>query len=124
MSTWQRRLASFRYAWRGIVVLFLSQPNARIHLAATLLVIAGGWYFQLSQGEWIAIVLAISGVLAAEAGNTAIEFIVDLVSPMHHDLAGKAKDVAAAAVLLMAIGAAIVGILIFSPKIIHLVGVN
>lgn len=113
---WQR-LLSFRYAFQGIGNLVRTQPNAQIHLLATVIVIAAGGYLHLSPAEWCIIVVCIAIVWAAEAFNTAVEYLVDLVSPQYHPLAGKAKDVAAAAVLLTAIGASIAGIIIFAPKI-------
>jgi len=116
----RKRIASFGYAFKGLATLIVSQPNARIHLLATLLVLSAGSYFDLQRWEWVSIVLAVALVLAAEAVNTALEFLTDLVSPDYHRLAGKAKDVAAAAVLLAAIGAACVGILIFLPYVVAL----
>jgi diacylglycerol kinase len=113
----RKRLNSFRYAFAGIASLLGSQPNARIHLLATGLVIAAGFYFGLSKTEWCLVVLAITSVFAAEAFNTALEHLTDLVSPDYHPLAGKAKDVAAGAVLFAAMGAAVVGVLVFLPKI-------
>jgi len=94
-----------------------TQPNARFHTLAAVLVIATGLYVNLSTIEWCLISLAIALVFAAEAFNTALEYLVDLTSPQPHPLAGKAKDAAAAAVLLTAIGAAVLGVLIFGPKI-------
>ncbi|MBC7776061.1 MAG: diacylglycerol kinase family protein [Phycisphaerae bacterium] len=114
----QKRAASFRYAFRGLLHLFQSQPNARIHLVALAVVVAAGFYFQISRTEWIAVTLCILLVLSLEAVNTAIEHLTDLVSPGIHPLAGKAKDVAAAAVLLAAMGAVVVGVLVFLPKIL------
>lgn len=111
------RLLSFRYAFQGIGNLLRTQPNARIHLLATVAVLAFGWYLHLSPSEWCIIIVCISAVWAAEAFNTAVEYLVDLVSPQYHPLAGKAKDVAAAAVLICAIGACLVGFIIFGPKI-------
>ena len=113
----QKRAASFRYAFQGLDDLFKSQPNARIHLLAAAVVVAAGWFFQISRLEWIAVSMCIALVLILEAVNTAIEYLTDLVSPGIHPLAGKTKDVAAAAVLLAAIGAVVVGALIFLPKI-------
>ena len=110
------RLRSFRYAFQGLADLFRTQPNARIHLAAAALVVAVGAYTGLSRLEWLAIVLCIGLVIALEAVNTALEYLTDLVSPEHHPLAGKAKDAAAAAVLVAALGAAVVGAVIFGPK--------
>ena len=117
----KKRLNSFRYAIAGIADMTRSQANVKIHLVATVLVIIAGCYFDLNHTEWCLVVLAIASVLAAEGFNTALEYLTDLVSPNHHPLAGKAKDVAAGAVLLAAIGAAAVGLLIFLPKIMALV---
>ncbi|MEI6409228.1 MAG: diacylglycerol kinase family protein [Bacteroidota bacterium] len=113
----RKRLLSFRYAFQGIADLFTSQPNARIHLAAAIFVISAGFYCHINQTEWALIILCIALVFALEAVNTALEYLTDLVSPDFHPLAGKAKDVAAAAVLIAAIGAMLVGILIFWPKL-------
>lgn len=114
----KKRIKSFGYAFKGIATLFSTQPNAWIHLTALIVVFAAGLFFKLNTTEWCLIALTSASVLAAEAMNTAIEFVVDLVSPQYHDLAGKAKDVAAAAVLLTAFGAIVVGFLIFFPKIV------
>lgn len=113
----KKRLDSFRFAFVGIGWLFRSQFNARAHLAAAIGVVAAGFYFEISNMEWCLIALSISSVLAAEAFNTALEGLTDLVSPHHHPLAGRVKDVAAGAVLLTAIGAATVGAIVFLPKI-------
>ena len=103
-----------------MATLFKTQPNARIHLIAIILVTVVGFLLKISTTEWCITVLAFAMVLAAEAFNTAIEFVVDLASPDYHPLAGKAKDVAAAAVLITAIGAAIIGMIIFLPKLLLL----
>jgi diacylglycerol kinase len=113
----KKRIDSFVYAFKGIYTLFATQANARIHGAVLILILIFGFYFHLSATEWCLIILASAAVLSAEAMNTALEFVVDLVSPEYHDLAGKAKDVAAAAVLISAIGAAITGFIIFLPKL-------
>ena len=114
----KKRLNSFRYAFAGIKRLFTTEPNAWIHLFAAFSVVVAGFYFQISNTEWCLVVLAIATVLMAEAFNTAVENLTDLVAPEHHPLAGHAKDTAAAAVLLVAIGSAIIGTIIFLPKII------
>ena len=116
----RKRIDSFRYAFKGVGRLFTTQANARIHLMAALVVIMAGFYFNISLLEWSCCAFAIAIVLAAEAFNTALEELTDLVSPDHHPLAGHTKDLAAAGVLLTAIGAAIVGLLIFVPKIAKL----
>ena len=118
----KNRIKSFGYAYQGLATLFKTQIHARIHLTALIIVVVAGFYFKISTTEWCFVALTSAIVLAAEAMNTAIEFIVDLVSPQYHDLAGKAKDVAAASVLLAAIGAIVVGFLIFLPKIIVWMG--
>jgi diacylglycerol kinase (ATP) len=115
----EKRIKSFGYAIQGIRVMFATQVNAQIHLTAVLVVTAAGFWFHISRLEWCLLLLTFGGVLTAEAMNTALEFLTDLVSPDHHPLAGKAKDVAAGAVLLTAIAAIGVGILIFLPKIIR-----
>lgn len=102
--------------------MFRSQPNARVHLAIAMAVAVAGFYFRISNSEWVAIVICIALVLALEAVNTALEYLTDLASPDVHPLAGKAKDVAAAAVLVGAIGAATAGAIIFLPKILALFG--
>lgn len=113
----QRRINSFRYAFRGLADLLRSQVNARIHLAISVGVLLAGFWLGLSRLEWVAVVLCMALVLALEAVNTALEYLTDLVSPGQHPLAGKAKDVAAAAVLVAAFGAAVVGLIIFLPKL-------
>jgi diacylglycerol kinase (ATP) len=111
------RLLSFKYAFSGLVILMRSTPNAWIHLLAALAAAGLGFFFMISIVEWCLITLCISLVFAAEAFNTAVEQIADLASPSYHPLAGKAKDLAAAAVLLTALGAMASGLFIFGPKI-------
>lgn len=110
----KQRLGSFRHAARGVWLL-LAQPNARIHLAAALGVIVLALVLRVSAGDWALLVLAITAVLAAEAINTAVERVVDLVSPEWSSLARDAKDLAAACVLITAIGAVAVGLVVFLP---------
>ena len=112
------RLRSVGFAVQGLRVLLATQPNARIHALATVCVVAAGWYWQVSRADWLALVLAIAMVWVAEAINTGIEWAVDLASPEHHPLAGKAKDVAAAAVLLASLAAVVVGLLVFVPHLL------
>lgn len=115
--SFRARAASFRYALQGLATLLATQPNARVHLVATVAVVSAGLYFQLSRTEWAAVSLSIVLVIGMEAMNTAVEQLIDLVSPDYHPLAGRAKDLAAAAVLLASLGAAVVGGLVFLPKI-------
>lgn len=115
-----RRLASFRCAASGVCTILATQPHARIHLAAAAGVAGTAWMLGVSALEWCLLLLSIALVWTAEAINTAIEFTIDLVSPDYHPLAGKAKDAAAGAVLLAAILAAIVGSIIFAPRLLDL----
>lgn len=112
---------SFVFAFRGIGFLLHTQTNARIHLAATVVVVGAGFGFEITRAEWLAVVAAIGLVWTAEGLNTAIEALVDLASPEQHPLAGRVKDVAAGAVLLAAIAAAVIGGLIFGPRLLALV---
>src|SRR5262245_25769132 len=89
------RLRSFAYAGRGVRTMVLSQHNAWIHAAATLVVVGGGAFVGLGRFEWIALVLAIVSVWTAEALNTALEFLCDVASPEFHPLIEHAKNVAA-----------------------------
>jgi diacylglycerol kinase len=111
------RLSSFAYALQGLVLLVRSQPNARVHLVATILVCGAGIYFDLSRAEWLWIIAAIVLVWSAEAFNTALEELADALHPERHSGIGRAKDVAAAAVLIAALGAALIGILVFLPHL-------
>lgn len=113
-----RFIKSFGFAGKGIYTTFKTQPNFRFHCISTALVVVAGWYFQLQQSEWLWLVAAISMVLVTELINTAIETLVDFVSPGYHQKAGQVKDAAAAAVLVAAIAALIIGLLIFIPKLI------
>lgn len=117
MGYWQKRISAFGHAFRGIGTFFRESPHARIHALAALLVTLAGFRFDLSQLEWVAIMLCFALVLSLEAINSALEYAVDLSSPDKHPLAKKAKDVAAAAVLLAALFTIIIAALIFVPKI-------
>lgn len=111
---------SFGHAINGVGQLLRTQPNARLHLLATLVVIAAGVLFGISRVEWTAVVVAIGLVWTAEGVNTALEAVVDLASPQQHPLAQRAKDLAAGAVLLAAAAAAVIGGLVFGPRLIAL----
>ncbi|HEY0605123.1 MAG TPA: diacylglycerol kinase family protein [Herpetosiphonaceae bacterium] len=113
-------IRSFGFAFAGVGAMLRTQRNAQIHTVAMIVVAAAGWFFGVTAGEWIALILATALVLALEALNTALEAVVDLVSPQPHPLAKKAKDVAAGAVLIGAIGAALVGCIIFVPRLLAL----
>lgn len=116
----KKRIQSFGHAFRGIRMVFGSEINMMIHLAVAALVVLFGIYLQISLIEWLVCILCFGLVISAEMFNTAIETFIDLVSPDHHPLAGKAKDIAAGAVLVSAIFAAIAGLIIFIPKLLNL----
>jgi diacylglycerol kinase (ATP) len=111
------RRASFRYAFAGCRYALRTQANARIHAIASFAVIGLACWLGLSRIDWSILLLAIGLVWVAELVNTALEAVVDLVSPELHPLAKVGKDVAAAAVLMSAITAAIVGLLILGPPL-------
>jgi diacylglycerol kinase (ATP) len=113
-------LLSFRYAFAGIGYLLWTQRNAKIHTALGAAAVALGFLLRIERGEWLALVLTIVLVLAAEGVNTAVEAAVDLASPAYHPLAKVAKDVAAGTVLLTAIGSVIVGLILFLPHLLPL----
>ena len=109
------RLRSARHAVAGIVRMIRCQHNAWLHAAATLLALAAACVLRISAGDWCWIILAISMVWTAEALNTAFEFLADAASPEFHPLVRDAKDVAAGAVLITAVGALVIGGIVFWP---------
>ncbi|NDV64534.1 diacylglycerol kinase family protein [Bacteroides sp. 224] len=115
----KQRIKSFGYARKGIRSFISKEHNAWIHCAAIIVVTCAGFYFNISKGEWVSILLCFALVLASEAFNTAIERLVDLVSPDKHPIAGDVKDIAAGAVLICAIVSAIIGAIIFIPYVIE-----
>lgn len=113
------RLKSFVYAFNGLKV-FVTGANAQLLLMAAIVVMILGLVLGLSQMEWIAVIGAIGLVVMAELFNTAIEVLVDLISPQFDEKAGRTKDIAAAATLVCVITAACVGFIVFIPKIVGL----
>ncbi len=113
-----KRISSFTYAFKGIAELIRSEPNARIHLAATFIVFAAGFLFHISMSEWCIILILIALVWAAEAFNTVIEKLVDHLFHDYHQTARIVKDISAGAVLICSIAALICGLIIFLPKLI------
>ena len=109
------RIRSGTHAVHGIVEMLRSQHNAWVHAVATLCVIVAGGIFGISNTQWCLLVLVVTVVWVAEGLNTAFEFLCDVASPEFHPLVKKSKDVAAGAVLLSAVGAVIVGLIIFIP---------
>jgi diacylglycerol kinase (ATP) len=116
----KKRIQSFGFAFKGIAHVFAHEHNMWIHLCAALCVTVAGFYFHIDSTEWLFVLLCIGGVIAAELINSAIEKLVDLVSPQYNINAGLIKDIAAGAVLIMAIVSVIVGLIIFIPKLIEL----
>jgi diacylglycerol kinase len=112
-----REAESFACAFRGIAALLKNEVHARIHLAATVTVLALGWWSDINTGEWLAVVLSIGLVWTAEALNTAIEYVADLAHPDEHPEVKKLKDLAAAAVLFASITALVVGLIVFGPHL-------
>lgn len=111
------RLQSFRYAFEGWGYMLRTQPNAWIHALISAAVFLLGFWLQLPRLEWAILILTILLVWMAEFMNTALEAVVDMASPEFHPLAKTAKDVAAAAVLVGAAGAVLIGLLILGPPL-------
>ncbi|MCS7056359.1 MAG: diacylglycerol kinase family protein [Thermoflexales bacterium] len=111
-------IASFRFAFAGIAYAFRTQRNLRVHLGVMLAVVVVGFVLRLSPEQWAILALASGLVFQAELMNTALEAVVDRVSPEFHALAKAAKDCAAGAVFLTALCAVIVGLLVLGPPLI------
>ncbi|WP_421753946.1 diacylglycerol kinase [Croceimicrobium sp.] len=116
MGYLKKRIIAFRVAFEGLGLLFREAAHARIHLLAVVLVSATAIYLNVDKTEWIALILCYGAVLSLEAVNSAIEYTLDLTHPENHPLAKKAKDIAAAAVLIAAICSVIIALIIFVPK--------
>ncbi len=119
-SEFSRLHFAFKYAWEGVLFLFRNEPNARIHLALTIVAVALALWLGFSTVEWVILTVVIGVVFAAEAMNTAIEALTDLVSPDYHPRAKAAKDVAAAAVSITAVMAVIVALFLYLPRLMAL----
>ncbi|TDE18496.1 diacylglycerol kinase family protein [Dyadobacter psychrotolerans] len=120
----RKAIRSFKYAGMGIYSLFRYENNARIHLIACILVVIAGMIVHISATEWCVVVILIGLVWSAEAMNTAIEKLADVVSPEYNPGIKDVKDLAAAGVLILAISAVIAGAVIFVPKIANLCGLT
>lgn len=110
-------LLSFTYAIKGLIYAFRTQLNFKVHTFAAISATLMGFYFNISRPEWLWIILAIGLVLITELLNTALEVLVDFVSPGFHPKAGIIKDVSAGAVLIVAILAVAIGLIVFVPKV-------
>ena len=113
----KKRINSFGYAIKGVVLFFRTQHNGWIHIASFIVALAAGFWFHLTAHEWIAILFASGFVFTAEIINTSIEFLTDIISPEYNEQAGKVKDLAAAAVLVASVTALVIGAVIFIPKL-------
>ena len=115
--TFTGRIRSITHAIRGLRLMLLTQHNAWLHAIATMGVIVLGFVLGITAGEWCWIVLSLMAVWTSEALNTAFEFLCDVASPQFHPLVKNAKDVAAAGVLISAIGSTVIAVLVFGPRI-------
>ena len=116
--SFKKQMKSFTFAWKGILTCAGHEQNIKFHLLAAIAVIVAGFFFHITHIEWMVVMLCIGSVIAAELFNSAIERLVDLVSPERNKIAGEVKDIAAGAVLVTAIAAAIVGLIVFLPYIL------
>lgn len=109
---------SFKCAFRGIFQAFKTERNFKLHVLAMVIVLVFAWYFNFNRYEYIILVITIIIVIITELLNTAVEYTVDLVCGNKYSQLGKyAKDIAAGATLLAAVGAVIIGCILFIPKI-------
>ena len=118
----KRLVRSFKAAFEGIASTYKKEQNIKIHTIISLIVVLAGFIFKNNYIEWLVCLVLIGFVMMAEFFNTSIEYVVDLASPDIHPLAKAAKDTASAGVLMMAIISALIGCVIFIPKIIEFVG--
>ncbi|HET7770225.1 MAG TPA: diacylglycerol kinase family protein [Chloroflexota bacterium] len=121
-SLWQQERRSFGYAGQGIRHAWETQRHLRIHAGLGLLAVGLGLALGIGVGEWAALLTVMTVVIALELLNTVVEAAVDLASPQFHPKAKVAKDVAAGAVLVSAVGASLVGAVIFVPRLLAFVG--
>jgi diacylglycerol kinase (ATP) len=116
----KKRIDSFLWAFKGIGDAMKTQVHLRVHAVLAIMALSACYWFSVAPWEWVAVILCIGLVAGMEIMNTAVEYVVNLVSPEFHPLAGKAKDAAAGAVLVVALAALAVGLCIFGPKLISL----
>ena len=111
-----------RFALAGILHVFSAERNAKIHLFIAGMVIAAGWFLELTTTEWLVVVLCIGFVITTEMLNSAAEMITDIVSPGYSKEAGRIKDIAAGGVLVAAVASVVAGLIIFIPKLAVIAG--
>lgn len=122
-SDWnlKSRIKSFKYALNGIGLMFKNNPNFLIQLSIAIIALLFSIIFNISKIEWIAVLILIALVLSAEIFNSSIENLSDFVSTEKHDKIKHTKDLAAAAVLILSIFSAIIGLIIFIPKFLNFI---
>jgi len=111
------RIKSVGFALKGAILLIKTEASIKIQVFISILITIAGFYFKISNIEWIFQILAIGSILATEGLNTAIEKIADFIQPEFDPKIGFIKDVSAGAVMLVAIAAFIVGLIIYVPKV-------
>jgi diacylglycerol kinase len=112
-------LKGFVFAFKGILSALLSERNMKVHLLAVIVVSVAGCCFQISTTEWLAVLLCFALVISLEMVNTAIEILADRISPGKDEAIGKAKDIAAGAVLIAAIFSVVIAIMVFGKHLWH-----
>ncbi|WP_265571011.1 diacylglycerol kinase [Sphingomicrobium nitratireducens] len=120
--TLKGRLTAFGFALKGLQFLWAGEPTTRFHAAGSVLAIVAAWALGLASWEWALVILMIGLVWFAEAVNSALERACDAITLDRHPMIGKAKDLAAASVLIMALTALGVAVVIFGPHVLALVG--
>ncbi len=113
MSQFKKRILSFAHAFKGITFALQTEVHMKLHALAALVVICAGFYFDVTTMEWALLVMCIVAVIGMEMLNSSIENLCDHLHPSRHEAIGKVKDMAAGAVLVVSIGAAVVGGLVF-----------
>jgi len=114
--------SSFGNAIQGFLFALQSERNLKIHFVISLAVLLAAFLLRISAFEWGLVILTIAAVVVSELFNTAIEFTIDLACPEKNELARNAKDISAAAVFMIAIASVVIGLLVFLPKIVRLIG--
>ena len=120
MNYYKKRKSAFGYAIKGLSTFFKDEDHPKVHAIIGLLAIGLGFYLHINLTEWIAVILCIAVVLGFEAVNSSLEQLTNIASPNYLESAGKVKDIAAGAVLIVSIAAGIIGLIIFVPKILEL----
>lgn len=121
MNFWKARWRSIRNAWEGLRYVYRTQVNARIHTVIALAVVGFAVLVKIGRLEWLILLIAICLVWAAEVFNTAVEKVVDFVSPEKQQFARICKDVSAAAVLITVLTAVVIGLVIFGPRLVRMI---